>query len=812
MKHPISKSVQVETIPNELKLCNQWVAWRYEQRNGRPTKVPYRVDTLTSASTSDSTTWGEYETALNALDSKDVDGIGFVFTTDDPFVGVDLDNCLDTQQQLKPWAQTIVEGLDSYAEISPSGTGVKLILAGKKNTNRCCTKIGDGKIEIYDTGRYFTITGQLLAPAYTTIETRQEALETVCQQVFRATTATTSSSSISSTVVIQDDERLRDRMCTAKNGEKVKRLLHGDIEGFGSHSEADLALATHLAFWTGKDRSRMDSLFRSSGLFRDKWDEVHAGNGQTYGEMTMDKACQGVRATYDPWFAHSNGSTGAASESYQEEQRLFPRDTTFPIDALPLVMQKLVVEIADKRNVHPALVATAALCVVASSVQNIADVQTRGWSPHPLSLWAIMIAASGDGKTRGMRDAARQFQQIEHKKANDAKRAERENKSVIAALRREATEQARKAKDGCSWLDHLTKSEATTTGTMPIHNLREIDRKIYDLENPRPQSCMFNDHTPEQMFRDIEFTGERAAAIANESRFLDLALGLVYQKGAGISNLIQMWDGDPIEHGRKSDGLSKVYSHPVLTMCLCMTPEKFEGSYRRLPLFTDEGFGQRFLFIHATVPLKGKSEVNPDASILQAWDKTIRTLAEMEIPLSDDNKPQPNVVSFDEEAETFLTDLSNQLAGKMNDHRDKMLPFWASWNTRIFANIIRIAGLLHAVRHGSSFIEHEICFEDTEAATRIMKFYCSQAETIINGTSENEIERVQRIIREYLDNQKRGFGFTLRSLNQNLTKSITGDKNQRRADKIRIAFEALMEDGYPVVEIRDGKRKSYERT
>ncbi len=61
-----------------------------------------------------------------------------------------------------------------------------------------------------------------------------------------------------------------------------------------------------------------------------------------------------------------------------------------------------------------------------------------------------MIAASGDGKTRGMRDAVKPFPEIEHKKANDAKRVEMENKSVFAALRREASDQARKAKDGCS--------------------------------------------------------------------------------------------------------------------------------------------------------------------------------------------------------------------------------------------------------------------------------------------------------------------------------------------------------------------------
>ena len=84
-----------------------------------------------------------------------------------------------------------------------------------------------------------------------------------------------------------------------------------------------MALTTHLAFWTAKDRHRMDTFFRSSGLYRDKWDEVHEGNGRTYGEMTIDKACQGVGATYDPWFTHSNGSAAPDSGADQEEQRLF---------------------------------------------------------------------------------------------------------------------------------------------------------------------------------------------------------------------------------------------------------------------------------------------------------------------------------------------------------------------------------------------------------------------------------------------------------------------------------------------------------
>jgi hypothetical protein len=140
-----------------------------------------------------------------------------------------------------------------------------------------------------------------------------------------------------------------------------------------------------------------------------------------------------------------------------------------------------------------------------------------------------------------------------------------------------------------------------------------------------------------------------------------------------------------------------------------------------------------------------------------------------------------------------------------------MLPFMASWITRILNNVIRIAGLLHAVRHGADFVGCEICLEDTGNAARIMKFYCSQAETVICETTENETERVQQIIKNYLDGKLGGFKFTLRSLNQNLPKSIQGDKDKRRAEKIRLGLEALVASGYPLSERRDGNRSGYEK-
>ena len=125
--------------------------------------------------------------------------------------------------------------------------------------------------------------------------------------------------------------------------------------------------------------------------------------------------------------------------------------------------------------------------------------------------------------------------------------------------------------------------------------------------------------------------------------------------------------------------------------------------------------------------------------------------------------------------------------------------------------MIRVAGLLHAVRYGPSFVNRDICLSDAELALSIMKFYCSQAETVINGTCENEIERVQGIIRKYLDGKKSGFEFSLRDLNQKLPKTVHGDQTHRRSEKIQLGFEALVADGYSIEEHRNDKRIWYER-
>lgn len=147
----------LENIPEELRQRPQWVVWKLEQRDGKDTKVPYIPGGVGKASTTDLTTWRTFEDALQSLRTGRYDGVGFVFCSGDPFAGVDLDNCRDPETgELEEWAEKIVKAFGGYAEASPSGTGVHIIVRGKAPNKK------RGDVEAYSSERYFTMTGRAL--------------------------------------------------------------------------------------------------------------------------------------------------------------------------------------------------------------------------------------------------------------------------------------------------------------------------------------------------------------------------------------------------------------------------------------------------------------------------------------------------------------------------------------------------------------------------------------------------------------------------------------------------------------------------
>lgn len=281
---PNGMRINVAWIPTELKVLRQWVVWKYELKGARWTKVPYQINGCAASSTN-SATWASFETCWRALSR--FDGLGIVCANG--LAGVDLDHKIDDRGRWGSTARRIVDELNTYTEITPSGHGLRCLCfgvlppGGRKNTRQ--------QIEMYDAGRFFTVTGQHVAGTPITIERRDAQLAQIHTRVFGEKPSVSSPLTASMAPVDLDDQQIIAKATSARNAAKFVCLWRGDTSAFnGDASAADLALCNMLAYWTRRNAVRMDRLFRQSGLMRPKWDEVHYADGQTYGAMTIAKA------------------------------------------------------------------------------------------------------------------------------------------------------------------------------------------------------------------------------------------------------------------------------------------------------------------------------------------------------------------------------------------------------------------------------------------------------------------------------------------------------------------------------------------
>jgi len=338
-ERPTALEFGPEPVPDELREREQWVAWRYQWDSDRDewTKVPVDANGADAtgsgfASLTDPDTWTSFDAAVSyhERDATDTDGVGFVVHDEDPVVGVDLDDCRDPETgDLEAWAAELLEDVSTYAEVSPSGTGLRLFGLGfvPDGGNRGDVDAGAGHLEMYDSGRYLTVTGQRVDGSPDDVRQVNDEIGDVHAEHIAADEpdpeppkpagdggvqadspganpgvdvgkpdSTDAASDLS-------DNELLEKAKNAENGDKFRRLWIGDTSGYPSHSEADLALAGLLAFWTGGDRQRIDHLFRQSELYREKWDR------DDYRERTIDKALSGRTEFYDPDAHNDSGGS-----------------------------------------------------------------------------------------------------------------------------------------------------------------------------------------------------------------------------------------------------------------------------------------------------------------------------------------------------------------------------------------------------------------------------------------------------------------------------------------------------------------------
>ena len=324
-----------EAVPDELKSLAQWVLWRSETRDDKTTKVPYDARKQKHASSTDSDTWCSFSTAchLFAANSQKYEGIGFVLSADDPYVGIDFDDCLE-DGELKPWARELVDLMQpTYAEVSPSGDGIKMWIRADKTRSGNRKPVGDGKIEIYDLSRYFTVTGSIIESAATEIAENQEGLEGLFDLVWGPEEKLEPQGKEAIRKVDESDEEILKRVLESDG--KFSQLWGGDCSNYPSQSEADLALCSRIAFWWQHDCDAIDRMFRQSGLYREKWERSDYRGG------TIGKALAGTEAR-DPLHYFKNevpceGSSELYSTNQLPRTDAFFRDTLIDLDGKNLL-------------------------------------------------------------------------------------------------------------------------------------------------------------------------------------------------------------------------------------------------------------------------------------------------------------------------------------------------------------------------------------------------------------------------------------------------------------------------------------------
>jgi primase-polymerase (primpol)-like protein len=255
-------------LPADLLALPQFLCWRYEERDGKATKVPVNPRTGRLALTTAPSTWATVEEAWPYARRHGL-GLGFVFAATDPFVGIDLDKCI-ADGRLLPWAWAILAALDSYTEVSPSATGTHTFVratlppGGKRA----------GAVELYDRARFFTLTGARLDYLPPTVEERQAPLAALHARLFPPAPPAPPAASGPVPLRSWDDAEVVQRAMAATNGHKFAQLWLNSGHRYTSESEADAALVSLLAFWTGPDADRIDALFRQSGRMRPKWERA----------------------------------------------------------------------------------------------------------------------------------------------------------------------------------------------------------------------------------------------------------------------------------------------------------------------------------------------------------------------------------------------------------------------------------------------------------------------------------------------------------------------------------------------------------
>ena len=663
----------------------RWVVWRSIERGGKATKVPFQANGKTASST-DTSTWATLP-SLEGLSG--FSGVGIILKGDG-LGGVDLDHCRDPQTgEIDPWALEIIQDFQSYAEISPSGKGVKILAWGAPDTlpsNRY-NPPGVGPkgedsphADIYVTGRYFTVTGERLDGLP---DEPREAREAWGRLSLRLGPTTPPKRELSFSEPRIPFSVLQKQM------EAIPSVWKVWLEGGKTPSDRssnDAALATVMGAADFSPNAIRSALTLSplgqisSRKFEGAELERQVVRLLDMAEKHREEGLLGEDAPTEQraWEAEPEPILGGAPEP-------------LPVEMMPEALRDHVLSITDSIQVPQDLPAVMALGAISAAVAGkvVVEVKPHGEWVEPVQLWTGAIAASGARKSPTFKHL---FEPLKEWEATEKKRrkGDIDHAKNLVSVAEEVLKKAKKEKvEGHGSFDAIRRAQDA---------LNDAKENI-----PRNGGIIIGNATPESLSKELEQIGGRGAILEPEPGIFNSLLAGLYTGGSPqLDEINKAYSGERILVQRISRAEVDI-PNPSLTVAVCIQPGVLEGLANKGAL-RGQGTLARFLWVQPkdTVGhrLVGSKAPSMDHGARERYGKMIVALLEAQAL---DEKPSgemtPHVMRLTPEARGILDRFDEWLEPTLRvGAENEQIRDWAS---KAPGRAIRIAALLEAAQRAS---------------------------------------------------------------------------------------------------------------
>jgi len=735
---------QLQAVPPEMRTQARWVVWRAEERNGKKTKIPYQpARPNKGADSTDPSTWSDLDTAIATAERGKFSGVGFMFGGSG-LVGVDLDHCF-LNGELRPWARDIWDQLApvSYCEFSPSGDGLHFITRGKMpkdswNKRARVHGLSNCGLEMYDSGRYFTVTGNTNGQPQT-IGDGQAAIEWLQAEHAMTKPKKTRQDAPRAATATQADQDIMERARRAANGAKFDALMRGDWSEYGSQSEADIALCNLLVFWTSRDAAQIDRIFRTSGLMRDKWDKKHGRD--TYGNITIEKALDTVTEQ-----AQGPERSGTSDWNPDDGQRatmgqvvwpdIIPFDELppdLPAGLLPGILGEFSEGLSHATQTPRELAAVNVLGVVALAIQSKLVVRVKPDYFEGLNIFAIVASESGERKSSVVSACKTPVVEWEIIQERNAQSAVNE-----AVSKRKTMERA------------IDKARTKAAGARTAEDRKQAADDIYQMECELPEvpnipRLLVDDVTPEALASVMAASGESIGMLEAEGGALDTFSGRYSNSVPNIDLLLKSFGAESVIVDRKGKDPIRL-RNPRLTMVLTPQPSVLRTAGSN-DVFMSRGLIPRCLLVvpQSRVGFRDNAQTIPDA-LTRKWAAYVNDL--LNIP----KEACMTELVLSPDAFSLWLDFSSDVEAAQRPGGE--FEFMRSWASKLTGLVVRLAGLLHMAQ-GRRAVHMEVGKDTMQNAVLLATWAAEHAKHAHSCFGMDEGQEAGKRILEWLRKNQR---------------------------------------------------------